>query len=276
MKDHKKPIYYFNELEDDFGKKHIATNLYHGQVVIQRKGFYSLVSNLFFYLIAVPIVYCLMKLKGVKIRGKENIRKLKFEKKGFYIYSNHAGIFDTTIQYIISLPRRNETIGYSDAESNPGLRFIVPLLGYIPLPTDVHDMRKFNDAMKFYLEKNHTITIYPEAHIWPTYTKIRNFKRVSFRYPATFNVPILPVFYARRVRKGFWKLFSHPRITCLIGEPIYPDSSLSVKENAQQMGDKCYEALKALSESIPQEEYWKYVYRPTNAVEEEEMKGETK
>ena len=34
-----------------------------------------------------------------------------------------------------------------------------------------------------------TILIYPEAHIWPYYTKIRPFPSTSFRYPIKFNVP---------------------------------------------------------------------------------------
>jgi len=266
------PIYYSNELEDDFGKRRVRANLYHGEVPIKRKGAYAVFSNIFFYSIVVPLVWIWMRvIGGLKYEGKENLKKIKEiakkDGKGVFIYANHAGAKDVAINYILSLPNRTVTVGYSDAESGHVLKTIVPLLGYIPLPTDVHDMPKLIDVMHFYIDKKQSIVIFPEAHLWPSYTGIRNFKRVSFRYPASFDRPIIPVFYARRKRKGLWKLLKNPRITCIIGEPIYPDPNLNVKENTQIMGDKCYEEMKRMSLSIEQEEYYHYVYRPLSEDE---------
>ena len=66
---------------------------------------------------------------------------------------------------------------------------IVEMLGAIPVPGNKESMKNFLDAIKKRIENGNSITIYPEAHIWPYYTKIRPFKEVSFKYPVELNVP---------------------------------------------------------------------------------------
>ena len=50
-------------------------------------------------------------------------------------------------------------------------------------------MKNFINAIETHLNRKHPITIYPEAHIWPYYTKIRPFRDVSFRYPIQYKKP---------------------------------------------------------------------------------------
>lgn len=255
-------IFYSDEVNDDFGKKHIREDVYKGKkkVVVERRGFYAFVSTLLIWLIwfAVGI---LKFFRGVKYIGKKNARKLP-KNQGFFIYTNHAGVFDVVLSYFLAWPKRAQAVGYSEALANPFTHFLVPLCGFIPLPTDIHDMPKFVHAVKYYVEDlRQGVVIYPEAHLWPTYTGIRNFKRQSFRYPVELDKPVLPAFFARRKRKGLWKLFKKPRITVIVGDPIYPDKTLSRKEAIQKLGDETYQALLRMSQSIEQEDYWKYVYR---------------
>lgn len=278
-KKRKHPIYYSNVWDDDFGgKKRPTKDRYDGSIHIKRTGLYAFLSNVFFYSIVVPLVWIWNVLIGcMRFKGKKNLKQFKKKNESCFIYSNHAGVKDVTGNYLLMLPKRLNTIGYSDATSSFILKWLVPLLGFVPLPTDIHDMNKFMDALKFYLEeKKQSIVIFPEAHIWKSYTGVRDFKRVSFRYPAMMNKAVVPIFYARRKRKGLWKLFKNPRITCIVGEPIYPDPNLSVKENTQILGDKCYESMLKMSKSIEQEEFWHYVYRPIDNKGDAKEIGENK
>lgn len=254
-------IFYVDELNDDKGEKHVRYDVYRGKrkVHIERKGIYDFFSNLLLHGIVAPIITLFGFFTGVKWVGKKNLKKLN-RKKGFFIYSNHAGVGDVTLAYLLSLPRRTNAVGYSDALENPVTHFLVPLLGFIPLPVDMHDFPTFSNAIKYYIQdRNQAVLIFPEAHIWPTYTGLRNFKRQSFRYPVENDAEVLPVFFARRKRKGFWKLFKKPRVTVLIGEPLKPDSTLSKKEAIQKLGDETYESMLSLCNSVEQEEYWKYI-----------------
>ena len=52
----------------------------------------------------------------------------------------------------------------------------IQLLGAIPIPNNKNGMKNFINAIETHINKKHSITIYPEAHIWPYYTKIRPFK----------------------------------------------------------------------------------------------------
>lgn len=271
MNKRKYPIFYSNEQEDDTGsgRPHVRTDVY-GKVPIERRGAYAVFSNILYYTVIVPLIWPWSYIGGLRVKGKEKLKPFKRNKESYFIFANHAGVKDVTICYLLALPTRLNTIGYSDALDGVVTKRLVPALGFIPLPEDVHKAKDFFDAIKFYIiDKKQPVCIYPEAHIWAQYTGVRDFKRASFRYPANLNKPVIPVFFARRVRKGLWKLLKQPRITVLIGDPIYPDPQASEKENAEMLGDKCYESLVALSKSIPQENYRKYVYRPNSAKEGE-------
>ena len=67
-----KTIFYSDEINDDFGKKHIRYDPYKGKkkIVVERRGFYDHVSNFFF-----AIIYFLVKtfsiIVGVKWIGKD-------------------------------------------------------------------------------------------------------------------------------------------------------------------------------------------------------------
>lgn len=91
---------------------------------------------------------------GVKWIGKENVKKLD-NKKGYFIYANHAGELDVALAYLISHKQRTNTIGYSEAIANPATKLIVPICGFIPLPVDIHDIPKMTHAISYYIqEKN--------------------------------------------------------------------------------------------------------------------------
>ena len=45
------------------------------------------------------------------------------------------------------------------------------------------------DAIKKRIEQKKCVVIYPEAHVWEYYTKIRPFPSTSFKFPVNCDVP---------------------------------------------------------------------------------------
>lgn len=255
-------IYWSNQSEDDYDTGTHRARVY-GRVKIERHGLYAALSNIFFYGLVVPIIWVFLKVTGVKVQGKEKLKPLKKAKTGYFMMCNHAGIKDVTIPYLLGLPTRVNTVGYSNAEDGFLLRHIVPLLGYFPIPDDPHDLPVFKRALVWSIkEKHQPVCIYPEAHLWPMYTGVREFSRVSFRYPVDLDVPVVPLFIARRKRRGFWKLFKHPRLTCIVGDPLYPAKEGKTDARVTDLRDRCYRSMVDMSRSIEQEDYYRYVYRP--------------
>lgn len=255
-----------NQIIDDFGEERPKIEL-GNTYKYKRSKFYSFVSYCFTYLFAVPITKIIAFFIGIKVVGKNKLKELKKSKQGYFIYANHEGTFDVICNLYVGGKKRVNTVGHSGAFSIKAARPFLRLLGYIPIPISARYLLKFQDTVEHLVrDEKQIVAIFPETTLWPYCTDIRQFKYSSFRYPARINSPIVPVFYARRIRKGFWKLFKKPRLSVLIGDPIYPDKNLSERENINYLGEKCYQSLKTLSNSIDQEIYVNYIYRPRNEI----------
>ena len=121
-----------------------------------------------------------------------------------------------------------------------GMKNLVQMLGAIPIPIKRNGMKNFLNTIKKRIKQGHSITIFPEAHIWPYYTKIRPFKSVSFKYPAELNVP---VFCATNTYQAYGKNNKKLRIVMYIDGPFLPDMSLSLKERQEDLRNKVYEVM---------------------------------
>ena len=73
----------------------------------------------------------------------------------------------------------------------PVFGHVTPYLGALPLPDDREAMKHFLDEIAKKIEQDKCVMIYPEAHIWPNYTKIRPFTDSSFRYPVQLKSPVM-------------------------------------------------------------------------------------
>ena len=245
-----KVIYWSDELNDDFNQTLKKRPEVSSKYKYKRNPFISFIC---YYLIAKPILGLSCLLRGMKIEGKDNLKSLKHT--GYFIYSNHVSLSDAYkfASHIIHHKRVN-IIGYSDALSLKGLGPILKGLGYLPIPEDIHTMKKFNDEITRLINKKEIVLIYPEAHIWPYYTKIRNFKSVSFTYPSKLNKPIVPAVTIWRGKPG-----RKPKQTIVFGRPIYPDPNLNVMENKKYLHEQCLLAMKEISDKYHQVEYIKYI-----------------
>ena len=118
---------------------------------------------------------------------------------------------------------------------------IVEMFGAIPIPSNLEAMKNFLEAIKYRIQKGNSITIFPEAHIWPYYTKIRPFKAVSFKYPVQLNAPS---FCVTNTYQSYGKNNDRVRLVSYIDGPFFPDKSCkTMKEKQQNLRDKIYNQM---------------------------------
>lgn len=254
-------IYWHDELHDDFDQ--ILSKrppLEPGYKFIRSNRVANFFGNILYYGIALPILGAFSYLTGMKVKGRKNLKAIK--KTGAFIYSNHVSVPDV---YKFASPvcggKRVNILGYTDSLSVPVLRSVVKQLGFLPLPLgqDPENKAALVDAMDYYVNKKHQIVlIYPEAHIWPYYTQIRNFKVQTMKYPAIINAPVVPA--VTTWRKVWWS--KRPKQTVKIGTVIMPKTELSQEENIQYLYNETLSQMKELAESEKQYEYIKYIYKP--------------
>lgn len=254
-----KTFYYQDELHDDFAGTDISTAKIDGNYqYISRNPVRKVFQWIFYHLIATPLVWLYNKIgHGEKIVGR---RKLKpYRKTGYFLYGNHTrAAGDCYSPTLISFPRKAYIIANPDAVSIPGIRRIVQDLGVIPLPSDIASARNFHKALEELSGRGNPVAIYPEAHIWPYYTKIRPFPDGSFRYPAEFRKPVF-TFTTTYKKRGILPL---QRATVYIDGPFFPDSAKNPKENRTMLRESAYEAMCRRSAASTFERY-QYVKKST-------------
>ena len=241
-----KTIYYSDELNDEFSEAKIEPRIIdENYVYIQKNALWNFASYLVqnFFSMPIKILYSKIKFKH-KFIGKEKLKS--FKKQGYFIYVNHTQAFaDTFIPSLANYPKRNFLIVNPENVSMKGLHTIVEMLGAIPIPNDLSAMKNFLEAIKYRIKKGYSITIYPEAHIWPYYTKIRNFKDVSFKYPIELNVP---AFCITNTYKAYGKNKNKIKIISFIDGPFYPEKEvngeeLNKKQKQKNLRDKIYNKM---------------------------------
>lgn len=233
-------IYYQDELNDEFSGAEITPRVIdENYIYIHKNPLWNFCSLLVQNVFSMPIKVLYAKLK-FKIRyvGKE---KLKACKEGYFVYVNHTQPFaDTFIPSLPIYPKRNFFIVNPENVSIKYIGHLVEMLGALPIPCDMGGMKHFVKAIEDKVEKNYSITIYPEAHIWPYYTGIRPFKDVSFQYPVKLNKP---VFCMTNTYQAYGKRKDKVRIVTYIDGPFYPPENVSRKEKQKKLRDQVYECM---------------------------------
>ena len=235
----KRIIYYKDELNDEFSEAKITPRIIDENYVYEHKNpLWKFASLALQNVVSMPIKILYSKLKfRQKYIGKEKIKKYK--NTGYFIYANHTQNFaDVFIPSLPIYPKRNFFIVNPENVSMKFLGNIVQMLGAIPIPSNRKAMMNFLDSINKKIEKNYAITIYPEAHIWPYYTKIRPFKSVSFKYPVQLQKPTFCMTNTYQERKN-----GKVKITTYIDGPFFSDIKNPVKEQQQELRDKVYEQM---------------------------------
>ena len=249
--------YYSDELNDEFSGSHIIPRVIDEKYKYLHKNiFWNLAHFLVQNVLSVPIKVLYAKLKfRIKYIGKEKLKKYK--KEGYFVYANHTQVFaDTFLTSNVIYPKRNYLIVNPENVSMKFLGNFVQMFGAIPIPTGRDGMKNFLTAIKYHIQKGHSITIYPEAHIWPYYTKIRPFKSVSFKYPIELDKPVFCITNTYQ-KRGKNKV----KITSYIDGPFLVNKDLETKqEQKKDLRDRVYSQMVERSKNS-NFEFIKYEYK---------------
>ena len=260
-RDERETIYYGDELNDEFSTAEITAKRIDGSWKYIR----SRAASFFWYrIVATPIAFFYLKIKHRhKIVGREKLKGLD-KKSGCFIYGNHTQILsDPLIPTFVCFPKKAHIIVHANNVSMPYLGRITPYMGGLPLPDDMAATRNFSAAVETRLKQGGAVFIYPEAHIWPYYTKIRPFTDASFSYPIKHSVPTF-CFTNTYQKMGKRK---RPRIVTYIDGPFYPNTELPMRRQRKALRDEVYSAMceRAKTSNV---EWIKYI--PVEEKEKEE------
>ena len=236
-----KIIYYEDELNDEFSKSSIEPRIIdENYKYVHKNPLWNLCSFVLQNILSVPIKILYAKIKfRIKYIGKEKIKPYRNE--GYFIYGNHTQPFaDTFIPSIPMYPKRNFLIVNPVNISLKGTGTLVEMLGAMPIPSNKSAMKNFLEAIKQKINKGYAITIYPEAHIWPYYTKIRPFKDVSFKYPVQLEKP---AFCITNTYQSYGKNNKKIKIVSYIDGPFFPNKELTLKEQQKELRNKIYNCM---------------------------------
>lgn len=254
-------IYYSDELNEEFSSAKITPRLIDENYKYIRNPIWEMISLFLQNVLSMPIKFLYAKIKfKIKYVGKEKLKQYK--NIGYFIYVNHTQEFvDTFIPSLANYPKRNFFIVNPENVSIKFLKTIVELLGAIPIPANKKAMKNFLEAIEKRIKSGYSITIYPEAHIWPYYTKIRPFKDVSFKYPIEQDVPsfCMTNTYIKQGKNGV-------RIVNHIDGPFFANKELpNKKEQQMDLRNRIYEQMVQRSKNSTFE-YIKYVKKEVKSI----------
>ncbi|MCI7607480.1 MAG: 1-acyl-sn-glycerol-3-phosphate acyltransferase [Spirochaetales bacterium] len=241
MAKEKKVVYYKDEANDDFAQLGIKRKpLGEDFEYIHKNIIWNTCSFVVYRMIAQPLVYVF-----VKVAHKQRFKNRKVLKEakntGAFIYANHTNmLLDAFVPNIVKMRRRGYILVGPDTTSIPGLKNIVEMMGAIPLGQTLSENKEMIECINHRIEKNKGyVTIYPEAHIWPYYTGIRDFKANSFGYPCYSNTPVFTMTNCYQ-KKRFGK---HPKVVTFLDGPFYPDETLPMKERKEKLRKQCHDTM---------------------------------
>lgn len=252
-----KIIYYTDELNEEFSGSSITPRIIdENYKYIHKNVIWNACAFLLQNVLSVPIKYLYAKLKlHLKYEGKEKLKPYK--KQGYFIYGNHTQVFaDTFITSNSNYPKKNFFIVNPENVSMPILGNTIQMLGAIPIPSNKEAMKNFLECVESKINKGYSVTIFPEAHIWPYYTKIRPFKSVSFKYPVKMNAP---AFCMTNTYQKYGKKNNKIKVVTYIDGPFFADEKLqNVKAKQDDLRNKVYKTMVERSKNS-NIEYIKYI-----------------
>lgn len=255
----KKTIYYENlssevlnsspkPVEVDESYKYHHTNI-----------FYRFFQGFYYRFVIFPIAFVYTKfLKRVKYKNKQCLKKHK--KDAAFIYSNHTNAMLDAFSPSIVFKTSKPYVVVNSANLNiPVLKNSTKMLGAVPIPTKTSGMKNFISHIDFLVSKKRKIFIYPEAHLWEYYTKIRPFSSVSFKYPAKSNTAVFVSTTTYQKTKNPNKC----KTVIYLDGPFFADTTLPIKEQQEQLKNMVFETMCSRAKNSTFE---KYEYKPKETI----------
>ena len=258
----KKKIVYYETLQDDFtDNKNLKVKVIDEKYNYINKNFcWKFISWVIYRLIMKPISYLYLKFKfDFKVENKDALKKVK--EKGAFMYLNHTQtVADAYIPNAIAFWKKVYVVIHPDNVSLPFLGKIAEFSNGLPTPGNVKAAKNFMGAISKCIDKKHLVAIYPEAHVWDYYTKIRDFKEESFRYPAKLDAPVYAITTTYRNRKN-----KNPKIVTYVDGPFYTDKTKNYAEQKLELRNKVLDVMKERVKTNDVE-YIKYVKKGDGEV----------
>lgn len=117
--------------------------------------------------------------------------------------------------------------------------------GILPTSDNIIGTKKLYKAVKQRLDEKCPIIIYPEAHVWPYYTKIRPFENAAFKFQVDFDAVSFSMTTTYYKRKGKAK----PGIKVYIDGPFMVDKTLSKKEKVDVLSKVVHDKMNERSQN---------------------------
>ena len=191
--------------------------------------------------------------KSTEIVGLENALGIR---GSAIVTSNHYNPTDSTpIRILAKHLNREKKLHISVQESNI---FMTGAFGFLMKNCNTHPfsrnaeymVKNLKPALEKILKNDSLLLIYPEQEMWYNYKRPRELRDGAYHYAALFGIPVIPTFTemvtldGERDADGFLPI----KHILHILPPIYPNTSLSVRENRTRMQTidyilkkKCYE-----------------------------------
>ncbi len=248
--------YYRDERNDDFANNGIVrVHNKPGYVYVNNSLPFKVGAFCLYYFFGKPLVFTINKLVYRQKIVNKNVLK-KYKNTGYFIYANHTASAADAFTPNLLTNKRNYIIVSEEATSINGLKNMVKMLGALSVPSNVANAKSFMKAVEYRVKNNHSsVTIYPEAHIWPKCTFIRDFPEYSFRYPVDYNVPcfVITNTYQKRKFSNKTKLVSY------VKGPFFPKQDLERKAAILVLRNQIHDAMVEQATSVKQVETVRYI-----------------
>jgi len=187
------------------------------------RGTYRFFSNIFYYLIAIPVLFIWTRMVlGVRVIGEKRLNKLG----GALTVCNHVHLLDSALVGLALFPRKLifPTLRKNVESFWPGS--IVKFLGGVAIPDNMTELKQFFAEMEYLLLKGRIVHFFPEGELKPYYTGLRTFKKGAFHLASQARVPIVPISITFKQPKGIAKLYRRkPTMVVHVGQPVLPTSA---------------------------------------------------
>ncbi len=217
-----------------------------GEVDFFRKSLKARFKARYAYFIARRFLNKQIKEKNIIIKdviGVENLQKLD---TGAVITCNHFNPFDSFAMQVAyeragfnsnKKPRLYRVIREGNYTSFPGFYgFLMRHFHTLPLASSKSVLREFSAATEQLLREGNFVLVYPEQSMWWNYRKPKPLKSGAFRFASRAKVPVVPCFIIQRDSNHIGNDgYPVQEYTIHVSAPIYPDPTLSDRENAERL-----------------------------------------
>ena len=208
---------------------------------------------------------------GLKIEGRENIRKYKdVLKNGVVSVANHVHMWDYIAVMTAIRPFRSNLLAWAP-NVNGENGTLIRMVGGIPIPEgNTAATKTYLKVMRNLLQNRHGwLHIYAEGSMWEYYRPVRPFKRGAAHIACDSDKPILPLGFSYRepgwIRKHIFRQIA--TFTLHVGEPLFPNKELNAKEREKDLLIRSHEAVCRLVGIDPEENLYPAVFDNSKRID---------